>query len=126
MAGRKGWEWLWLSTERRSRQLYMKTRYGRFDPPLGRLESERVNDEVAGRICVWHNRGHEHRRRAAPQDETPLSALDRRRLADLQNSSAADEWMVREQLRRGVQVGGLDHGPAVERPVGETVLCTIG
>jgi len=30
--------------------------------------------------------------------------------------------MVREQLRRGAHVGGLDHGPAIERPAGKTVL----
>src|ERR1700694_4491295 len=52
-------------------------------------------------------------------------ALDCRRLVDLQTSSAADKRMVGEQLRRGVQVGGLDYGPAVEWPVGKTVLRTI-
>src|SRR6266566_3822088 len=60
--------------------------------------------------------------RAPPFHMTGAVALNRRRLVDLQNSSAADKWMVGEQLRRGVQVGGLDHGPAVERPLGKTVL----
>src|SRR5437773_9614998 len=30
--------------------------------------------------------------------------------------------MVREQLRRGVQVVGLNHRPAVDRSIGETIL----